>query len=88
MAYHVEIETSAATTLVRLGRGDNVSARRITKAIRALGENPRPAGATKLVGANAWRLRVGTYRVVYLIEDSVRVVTVTKIGHRRDVYER
>lgn len=88
MAYHVEIESAAAQYLVRLTRGDRASLRRITTAIKALGENPRPAGAVKLVGSDGWRVRAGDYRVIYLITDSVRVVTVTKVGHRRDIYER
>lgn len=88
MSYHVEIESTAAQALVRLARGDKAAARRITAAVRSLGVEPRPARSTKLVGADAWRLRVGDYRVIYVIADSVRVVTVTKVGHRRDVYER
>lgn len=88
MGFHLEIETSAAQVLVRMGRGDRASAVRITKAIQALAEDPRPARSTKLVGADAWRLRVGDYRVIYLLDDVVTVVTVTRIGHRRDVYER
>lgn len=88
VSYHIEIETRAAQTLVRLAQGDRVSAKRIDSAIKSLAEDPRPGKATKLVGADAWRVRVGDYRVIYLIDDVVTVVTVTKIGHRRDVYER
>lgn len=89
MAYHVEVEHSAARVLVRLARGDRASARRINEVIRGLADNPRPAGAVKLSGVgDGWRVRVGTYRVVYAISDSTRVVTVTRVGHRRDVYER
>ena len=53
------------------------TARRIDAAIKGLADDPRPAAATKLVGADAWRLRVGDYRVIYTITDAVRVVTVT-----------
>lgn len=89
MRYHVEIEHSAARTLVRLARGDKASARRIDHAIKALAYDPRPPGAVKLVGGeDAWRLRVGDYRIVYTVSDAVRVVTVTRVGHRRDVYDR
>lgn len=88
MTYHVEIEHSAACALVRISRGDRGSARRLNSAIKGLAEEPRPHGAIKLSGADAWRIRAGDYRVVYTITDAVRVVTVTRIGHRRDVYER
>lgn len=87
MGYEVEVEHQAARSLARIERGDRSAARRIVAAVRALGADPRPAGAIKLTGGGGWRIRVGTYRVVYLIEDSIRVVTVTRIGHRRDVYE-
>jgi len=40
----------------------------------------------KLVGQEAWRIRVGTFRIVYEIEDEVLKVYVITIGHRRDVY--
>lgn len=88
VTYRVEIEHQAARQLVRLSRGDRAAASRVDRAIGSLADNPRPAGATKLVGSEGWRLRVGDYRVVYLVEDAILIVTVTKIGHRRDVYER
>lgn len=34
-----------------------------------------------------WRIRVGDWRVVYIIDDAVRLVSVTRIAHRREVYE-
>jgi len=39
-----------------------------------------------LAGIAAWSLRVGRYRVIYEIEEQALIVTVIKIGHRRDVY--
>jgi mRNA interferase RelE/StbE len=38
-------------------------------------------------GDHEWRIRVGDYRIVYAIDDSARTVDVTRIAHRRDVYE-
>ena len=59
----------------------------ILEAIEALGENPRPAGCRKLAGSeSAYRIRVGDYRVVYTIEDTIRIVEVDRIRHRKDVY--
>lgn len=88
MGYHVEIEATPAEYLVRLARGDRASAKRINTTIRGLAEDPRPHGSIKLTGQDGYRVRVGNYRVVYAINDTVRVVTIVKIGHRRDVYER
>ena len=59
---------------------------RVRDAIGALAEDPRPPGCLKLTGRDGWRVRIGTYRVVYEIDDSGQVVTVLHVGHRRDVY--
>lgn len=88
MRYHVEIERTAAESLIRLARGDRASARRIDAAIKALGGDPRPPQAIKLVGVDAMRLRVGDYRIVYLIDDTIQVVAVSRVAHRREVYDR
>jgi len=60
--------------------------RRVLAAIKALAQSPRPAGVTKLRGEDLWRIRVGDYRVVYAIEDQRLVVTIVRVGHRREVY--
>ncbi len=60
---------------------------RINRHILALRGEPRAAGARKLKGAlEGWRIRVGDYRIVYLIDDSDQTVTVVRVRHRRDVY--
>lgn len=59
---------------------------RITEKIYALKENPRPQGAKKLAGGEGYRIRVGDYRIVYDIQDAVRIVTIVKVGHRKDIY--
>jgi mRNA interferase RelE/StbE len=47
--------------------------------------NPRGHAAIKLTGSARWRVRVGDYRIIYDIQDSVLIVMVVKIGHRREV---
>lgn len=84
-AYVVEVELNAAKAIGKLDRTVQV---RILKAIAALGAEPRPSGAIKLVGSDGMRIRVGDYRVVYVIDDAVVTVTVVKVGHRSSVYER
>ena len=59
----------------------------IIAAITALSDNPRPSGATKLVNRPEWRVRVGTYRVLYQIDDKNKTVTIASVSHRRDVYK-
>lgn len=61
---------------------------RILPRIRELADNPRPPGCKKLHGfKNRWRIRVGDWRIVYRIDDSQKVVDITRIAHRREVYE-
>jgi len=59
---------------------------RVTKRILALQHDPRPPGCKKLSGIEGYRLRVGRYRVLYVIADEARAVTIYEIGHRREVY--
>ena len=60
---------------------------RIIPRIRALVENPRPAGCHKITGSkNDWRIRIGDYRVIYEVDDKRRLVKVMRIRHRREVY--
>ena len=61
---------------------------RIIAKIRGLEENPRPQGAEKLTGDDKYRLRQGDYRILYEIHDRELIVTVVRIGNRRDVYRR
>ena len=59
----------------------------IKRAIEKLAQNPRPPGCLKLVGeVNQWRVRVGDWRVVYVIEDGRLVVVVVRVAVRGGVY--
>ena len=60
--------------------------KRIVRAILSLAEDPRPAGCRKLSGKDKYRIRSGQYRIVYAVQDTILVVTIVKVGHRRDVY--
>ncbi|MEY2480195.1 MAG: mRNA interferase RelE/StbE [Verrucomicrobiota bacterium] len=59
---------------------------RIGRAIRSLEGNPTPAAAKRLKGRAEFRLRIGDYRVLYTIEHESGLVTISAIGHRREVY--
>jgi len=83
MSYSIVIEARAQRQL----RGiESVTRQRISVAIDGLAANPRPPGCRKLQGRNAWRIRIGDYRVIYEIEDDKLIVTVIEVGHRRDIY--
>lgn len=61
---------------------------RILACIRGSDDDPRPVGATKLSTHERYRIRQGVYRILYEVEADRLVVTVVKIGHRRDVYRK
>jgi mRNA interferase RelE/StbE len=83
--YSVELKQSARKELERL---PNAIIARIIVKLEGLEENPRPAGCKKLKGGDdEYRVRVGEYRIVYVIDDRKVIVTITRIRHRRDVYE-
>ncbi len=60
---------------------------RIAEAILQLETEPRPQGSRKLRGTEEYRVRVGSYRVLYTIDDENRAVEVAAVGHRRDIYQ-
>lgn len=60
---------------------------RVREKIRSLSFEPRPPGSKKLRGRRDWRVRVGDYRILYTIDDSLRVVDVAAIRHRSKAYE-
>jgi len=62
-------------------------ARRIRGVIEALADDPRPPGRRKLESReNAWRVRVGTWRVIYEIEEDRVVMLVVRVAPKGDVY--
>jgi mRNA interferase RelE/StbE len=61
---------------------------RVQPKLRELTENPRPSGCKKLHGyKHCWRVRVGDYRIIYTIDDTEKRVDVSRIAHRKNVYE-
>jgi mRNA interferase RelE/StbE len=42
----------------------------------------------RLKGVDAFRLRVGDYRVIYDFDRSKGILRLLSVGHRRDVYRR
>jgi mRNA interferase RelE/StbE len=83
--YALHIKQSAQKELDAL---DDALFNRIDRKILALADNPRPTGCNKLKGhKDQWRIRVGDWRVVYIVDDAAGVVSVTRIAHRREVYE-
>jgi mRNA interferase RelE/StbE len=82
--YTVLILPSAQKQLNKL---PNAFATRIEDKMMELEQDSRPPGCKKLKGRDAYRIRIGDYRVIYEIHDGRLIVTVITIGHRREVYE-
>lgn len=83
MAYEVILGRSAEKDLDRLP----VNLRqRITRKLLALENDPRPPGVQKLHGHDGYRIRIGDYRILYLIDDEAKKVDLLAVGHRREVY--
>ena len=84
--YAIRFKKSAEKELERLPAK---IIRRISAAIDGLSENPRPPGSKKLEGQkeSLWRIRIGDYRVIYLVSDIIKIVEIRRIGHRKDIYE-
>jgi mRNA interferase RelE/StbE len=84
-AYRVEVATRARRDLERLAPS---ILERIYPILTALGTEPRASGSQKLVGLEAYRIRVGDHRVIYEIDDVARLVVVIRVRHRREAYRR
>ena len=82
--YTIVVKKSAIKELAQITPPYN---KKIVEAIDNLASNPRPEGVKKLKGEEAYRIRVADYRVVYTIEDVIKVVEVQRIRHRKDVYK-
>ncbi len=82
--YQVEIVGAAKRQLRKLSKENQ---RRVLDAIEKLGQNPRPHGYKQLEAKeNLFRVRVGDYRVIYEIRDTILFVYVLNLVHRREVY--
>ncbi len=82
MTYQVRIERHASRTLASLPVDVQ---RRLAARLAALATDPFRA-ARKLEGIEGYRVRVGDYRILYTVDESVGVVLVWRVGHRREVY--
>jgi len=84
MSYRVEFRPAALRGMRRIPQPFKT---RLMTAIAALAETPRPPGCVRLQGPEGFhRVRVGDYRIVYLVEDRVLLICVVRVAHRKDVY--
>lgn len=85
MAYTLNFTRQA---LKELGEIDEPYYSKVKQSIEALAGDPRPHGCKKLKNRKGYRIRIGDYRVMYEIFDTVLIIDVITVGHRKDVYDQ
>jgi mRNA interferase RelE/StbE len=81
--YLIEVRRRAQRVLDKLPKSDFQA---VIEAIKDLAQTPRPRGIEKVKSTGLWRIRQGDYRIIYAIDDNERLVTVVRVGHRREIY--
>jgi len=85
MPYRIILTRSATK---ELGGLPDKTHDKIVVHLRLLEENPRVFGSEKLTAINAYKLRVGNYRIIYEIDDAGKEVRVVMVDDRKQVYKR
>ncbi len=86
VSYRLEFKPSAERELRKL---PSIVVARVSGVIDSLVVNPFPAHSVKLAGSiNAYRIRVGDYRIVYTVENKVLLITVIRVRHRKEAYRK
>ncbi len=83
MPYTVNLKRSAEKEL------DNLPTKihdKVINILLSLKENPFPRNSKKLRGREGYRIRVGDYRILYLVDDLDKNIEVISVAHRREVY--
>ncbi len=84
--YDIQIARNVLKALKTL---PTIDVKKIIATIQALALDPFPNGCRKITGEKAtYRVRQGSYRVIYEIEDEKLRILILKIGHRKDVYKK
>ncbi len=61
---------------------------KILEKIDGLKNNPKPDGSEKRTSYDLYRIRQGTYKIVYSIQDQELIIWVIKVGHRKEIYKK
>jgi len=83
MTFKIIWDKGASDELDKL---EAVVARRIAKKVRELEDDPYSLDVKRLKGSEAFRLRVGDYRIIFSIEKDT--LFILKVGHRKNIYRR
>ena len=80
--YEIRFEKAAQKFLDKQDKPQKI---RLYKAIYKL---PYGTDIKKLSEYNLYRLRVGDYRILYMIDNEIRLINIENIDNRGDVYKR
>ncbi|MBI2165320.1 MAG: type II toxin-antitoxin system RelE/ParE family toxin [Chloroflexi bacterium] len=83
MSYRLGISSSAEREMRALSKD---ILQRIHQRISRLQEQPFAAGTRKLAGGSGYRVRVGDYRIIYVVDQADPAVTIVHVRHRREAY--
>jgi len=86
-SYRIDVNKESMKTLSKLNKP---LATRIVLAIEGLANNPYESPQTKKMkgySGDFYRLRVGSYRIIYEIITDRLLIAVVRIGSRGDVYK-
>ena len=81
--YELKLSDKAHKDLKKINNRDYL---KISDRILILENDPRPIGCIKLQGKNAYRLRIGSYRILYEIDDGNKIVFIYIVSDRKDAY--
>ncbi len=83
-SYRIEVSATAEKQIRKLSHNDQI---RVLRTIKQLANEPYPRGCRKLRGyEDVFRVRVGTYRIIYSVESRHLLIIILKVGHRKDIY--
>ena len=84
MPYFIQIKKSAEKDFNKI---PEKMKSRISEAILELENDPQPSGSKKLKNREDYRIRIGNYRILYLIDENKKQIMINIIGHRKEVYK-
>lgn len=80
---NIIIQPSAKRDLKKL---DKNTVEVILRKLNAIGENPMQH-IIRLKSSSLWKLRIGDYRAIMVVDTGKQEVHVIKVGHRRNIYK-
>ena len=85
-SYKILWKKSAQKELYKLNK-ELIS--KVLEFVAHLSENPYPDGCLKLRGSHdAYRYRIGDYRIIYTVLSNILTIEIIRIGHRKEIYRR